>query len=220
MRTLSQNCEQTPQKLRTNRIMNKRALRTQTEIMAYKPKKMRTNPHFECHTNQCVGGWGLLSPSSWAKLDQGRKEFRNVQQMFGKLRNSELPFNFSLKPVPCDVLFQPECPKPRKIYSNQLEVTFGGRPKVTTKWLRKWHFASFSSLLSYFLGYFGPAPQVTFETLVCKFSAPESNLRFPAGFLRKSAVLCALQMLEFPGERVNLRKSAFGALSLSLSLSP
>ena len=36
-------------------------------------------------------------------------------------------------------------------------------------------------------------------------------LRFSAkifGFLRKSAVSCALQTLEFPGEGVNLRKSA------------
>ena len=41
------------------------------------------------------------------------------------------------------------------------------------------------------------------------------NLRFPAkicGFLRKS---CALHMLEFPGERVNLRNLRFG-----FSLSP
>ena len=54
------------------------------------------------------------------------------------------------------------------------------------------------------------------------------NLRFPAVFcenLRFSAVSCALQMLEFPEEGVNLRKSAVSAKicvlgSLSLSLSP
>ena len=50
-------------------------------------------------------------------------------------------------------------------------------------------------------------------------------LRFSAkifGFLRKSAVSCALQVLEFPGEGVNLRKSAIFCESLrfGLSLSP
>ena len=50
-------------------------------------------------------------------------------------------------------------------------------------------------------------------------------LRFSAkvfGFLRTSAVFCALQMLEFPGEWVNLRKSAVFCenLRFGLSLSP
>ena len=58
----------------------------------------------------------------------------------------------------------------------------------------------------------------------------EPNLRLPAVFcenLRFSAVSCALQMLEFPGEGVNLRKicgflrkSAFWALSVTLVPSP
>ena len=56
----------------------------------------------------------------------------------------------------------------------------------------------------------------------------EPNLRFPAvsakifGFLRKPAVFCALQMLECPGEGVNLRKSVVFCenLSFGLSLSP
>ena len=57
----------------------------------------------------------------------------------------------------------------------------------------------------------------------------EPNLQLPVsakifGFLRKCVVFCTLQMIEFAGEGVNLRKSAvfrenlrFG---LSLSLSP
>ena len=50
-------------------------------------------------------------------------------------------------------------------------------------------------------------------------------LRFSAkifGFLRFSAVSCALQMLEFPGEGVNLRKSAVFCENLRFahSLSP
>ena len=42
------------------------------------------------------------------------------------------------------------------------------------------------------------------------------------GFLRKSAVSCALQMLEFPGEGMNLRKSAVFCENLRFgrSLSP
>ena len=42
------------------------------------------------------------------------------------------------------------------------------------------------------------------------------------GFLRKSAVSCALQMLEFPGEGVHLRKSVVFCKNLcfGLSLSP
>ena len=62
----------------------------------------------------------------------------------------------------------------------------------------------------------------------------EPNLRFPAVFCEKSSVLCenprisavscALEnlMLELPGERVNLRKSAVFCenLRFGLSLSP
>ena len=43
----------------------------------------------------------------------------------------------------------------------------------------------------------GDGPKVTYP-----------NLRFPAVFCKKSSVSCALHMLEFPGEGVNLRKSA------------
>ena len=62
----------------------------------------------------------------------------------------------------------------------------------------------------------------------------EPNLRFPAVFCENlknsvfcenlwfSAVSCALQMLEFPGEGVNLRKSAVFCenLRFGFSLSP
>ena len=51
----------------------------------------------------------------------------------------------------------------------------------------------------------------------------EPNLRFPAVFcdnLQFSEVFCVLQMLEFPGKGVNLRKSAFWARSVTLVPSP
>ena len=50
----------------------------------------------------------------------------------------------------------------------------------------------------------------------------EPNLRFPAVFcenLRFSAVSCALRMLEFPGEGVNLQKSAVFFENLRFGLS-
>ena len=115
LRTLSQNCEQTLQKLRTNRIMNKRAFLIFAEIY----KKIAENRQKVAGKNRIVlFGRGLKDRSVFGTPRASRTHTGNLQKIWGALGRSVVPLSLQscLSPLNGETLDR-RAPIPRSLAS-------------------------------------------------------------------------------------------------------